>query len=106
MCSIACDLNRVAPRCEYPLAASGEDYESLLVNWLSEILYWTDGRRIALCEFHVHQIAPDRVSGVARGEPYDPSRHAARAIVKAVTYHQLKVAEEPGGWVAEVFLDV
>ena len=106
MCSISAELVNVRPRLEYPLAALGEDYESLLVNWLSEILYWTDGRQLALREFRVSHIEPTAVRGVARGEPRDPQRHPARVIVKAVTYHQLKVLEEADGWMAEVYLDI
>jgi SHS2 domain-containing protein len=106
MVSVAIDLSQVSPRQEYPLAAAGEDYESLLVNWLSEILYWTDGRQIALGEFQVNQIDATRVSGIGRGEPRDPERHPAKVIVKAVTYHQLRVIESPDGWQAEVYLDI
>jgi SHS2 domain-containing protein len=106
MVSIAIDLSQVSPRREYPLAAAGEDYESLLVNWLSEILYWTDGHQTVLGEFQVNQIEPTRVSGIGRGEPRDPERHPAKVIVKAVTYHQLKVIESPDGWQAEVYLDI
>lgn len=106
MCSISTELHDAKPRLEYPLAASGEDYESLLVNWLSEILYWTDGRQIAFREFHVAHIEPGAVSGVARGEPRSPERHPARVIVKAVTYHQLKVFQDADGWTAEVYLDI
>ncbi len=106
MCSISTELDNVRPRLDYPLAASGEDYESLLVNWLSEILYWVDGRQLALSEFHVSHIEPGAVRGIARGEPRDPRRHLARVIVKAVTYHQLKVLEDADGWVAEVYLDI
>ncbi len=106
MCSISTELQNVEPKSEYPLAASGQDYESLLVNWLSEILYWTDGRQLAFCEFHVGQIDPEMVTGIARGEPRSPERHPARVIVKAVTYHQLKVIQGPEGWVAEVYLDI
>ncbi len=106
MCSIAAEMENIQPRLEYPLAAAGEDYESLLVNWLSEILYWTDGHQLALREFHVHHIEPHGVTGIAVGEPRDPARHPAKVIVKAVTYHQLKVVEESSGWNAEVYLDI
>src|ERR1039458_4035648 len=45
MISIACEIEDVAPRTEYALSATGTDYESMLVNWLSEVLYWFDGKR-------------------------------------------------------------
>ena len=106
MVSIAVELDDISPRGEYPLAASGSDYESLLVNWLSEVLYWMDGERVAFRHFRVGDISPTRVSGVAMGEPWDRARHRAKLIVKAVTYHQLKVVQTPEGWCAEVYLDI
>jgi SHS2 domain-containing protein len=40
------------------------------------------------------------------GEPRDAARHRARLIVKAVTYHQLKIERRGGVWAAEVYLDI
>ena len=40
------------------------------------------------------------------GEPYAPARHDVRTEVKAVTYHQLSVTRQAGGWVARVILDL
>ena len=104
--SIALEIDRISPRVEYPLAAAGADYESLLVNWLGEVLYWMDGERLAFRRFRVSEITPIGVSGAAAGEPRDPARHLARLIVKGVTYHQLKVVETAEGWRAEVYLDI
>ena len=82
----------------YPIAATGEDRESLLVNWLNEVLYWMDGRRIVMRRFQVGQLTEKRVVGQGWGEPQDAGRHRARLIVKGVTYHQLKVvAQDPEG---------
>jgi SHS2 domain-containing protein len=106
MLSIAAELDDVSPRIDYPLQASGTDYESLLVNWLSEVLYWTDGKLVAFRKFRVDTITPTAVSAVGKGEPRDPARHRAKLIVKAVTYHQLRVIQTPDGWCAEVYLDI
>ena len=106
MVSIACEIEDVAPRIEYALSAAGTDYESLLVNWLSEVLYWFDGKRIALREFRVTHLAPDSIRAVAWGEPRDGQRHRSKLIVKAVTWHQLRIARNDGGWMADVYLDI
>ena len=106
MLSIACDLESISPKVEYPLTATGCDYESLLVNWLSEALYWFDGKRIALREFRVTHLEPDSIRALARGEPRTSERHRSKLIVKAVTWHQLKIAQIDRGWVAEVYLDI
>lgn len=104
--SIAAEVESVDPRHEYPLHATGADTESLLVAWLSEVLYWLDGKRIAFRRFRVLSISAVAVSGIGLGEPRDPGRHRAKLIVKAVTWHQLRVARENDQWVADVYLDV
>jgi len=68
MVSIACEIEDVVPRIEYALSATGTDYESLLVNWLGEVLCWFDGKRIAPREFRVKHLAPDSIRAAAWGE--------------------------------------
>ena len=104
--SVAIELDSVEPKRPFPIAAAGEDEESLLVNWLSEVLYYLDGRRVAMSRFQVDYLDAHWVSGKAFGEPRDPVRHPAKVIVKGVTYHQLKIAEEGGRWRADVYLDI
>jgi len=106
MLSIACELDDVAPKVEFAISATGADYESLLVNWLSEVLYWFDGMRIALREFQVTHLEPDSIRATAWGERRDVEHHRSKLIVKAVTWHQLKIAQTESGWMAEVYLDI
>ncbi len=104
--SIAVDTGRVESRDVYPIAAAGEDDESLLVNWLSEVLYYLDGRRVVMRHFQIEQVERFQVRGKALGEARDAERHPARLVVKGVTYHQLKITHDDKGWCAEVYLDV
>jgi len=110
MLSIAGELERVESREEFALGATAGDLEALLVNWLNEVLWWSDGKQIAFHEFHVQEMAhePDnvRIAAIGTGEPRDLARHRAKLIIKGVTYHQLKLVETLDSWVAEVFLDV
>jgi SHS2 domain-containing protein len=78
----------------------------LLVDWLNEVLYWFDGKRIAFRSFRVTEFRDTAIGAVGAGEPRDPERHRARLIVKAVTYHQLKIERRGGVWLAEVYLDI
>lgn len=41
-----------------------------------------------------------------RGERFDPTRHAFRGEIKAVTYHQLMVEDSSEGWRSRVIFDV
>ncbi|MBI4875784.1 MAG: archease [Acidobacteria bacterium] len=104
--AIMVELDDVEPRLVYPIAAAGEDHESLLVNWLSEVLYCSDAQRVVLRRFRILHLGPDRVAGQAWGEPRDPVRHRSNVMVKGITYHQLKIEQLAGGWQVQVFLDV
>jgi SHS2 domain-containing protein len=106
MLSIAGDPAAADPREERRLTVVSGDRESLMVDWLNEVLYWFDGRLFAFRDFRVESLTDDRIEAVGVGEPRDPERHRTRLIVKAVTYHQLVVAERDGAWIAEVYLDI
>jgi len=104
--SIILDPAEIRPLQSIDIAGEGADRESLLVNWLNEVLYYVDGRRMALSDFEIARLDDTRVECTARGEPRDRERHLPRRSVKAVTYHQLKIEQTGEGWVAEVFVDI
>ena len=104
--AIVVELDDIDPRIAYPIAASGDDDQSLLVNWLDEALYYLDARRIVLRRFRIEHFGDGRVAGQAWGEPRDPLKHRPKVIVKGVTYHQLKIEQRPDGCEVQVFLDI
>jgi SHS2 domain-containing protein len=103
---ITLDSSQIRPAQSVSLSADGIDYESLLVNWLNEVLYYVDGKRIALDTFEISQLNDTRIECIARGELRDLRKHPPRLVVKAVTYHQLKVQRTESRWIAEVYVDV
>ena len=104
--SIRAEVDDVAPRAEYPVAATGADSESLLVNFLSEVLYLVDGTPVALRAVRVKSLTETAIEAAGLGEPRDAARHRVKVIVKAVTYHQLKIEQAGENWSATVFLDI
>jgi SHS2 domain-containing protein len=106
MLSIAGDPLSAEPVQGFPLAVSSGDAESLMVDWLNEVLYWYDGKQVAFRDFRITELHDNSIEAIGIGEPRDPARHRAHLIVKAVTYHQLKVERRDGVWIAEVYLDI
>jgi protein archease len=104
--SIAAEPLTVEPREQYSIAVESGDPEALLVDWLNEVLYWFDGKRIAFREFRVARLSETAIDAVGIGEPRDSLRHPSHLVVKAVTYHQLKIEERGSQWIAEVYLDI
>jgi protein archease len=104
--SIILDPSGIRPMQTMSIPGAGEDLESLLVNWLNEVLYYVDGQRMALGEFAIARVSETSVDCVARGEPRNRERHPSRVVVKAATYHQLRVERTADSWVAEVYVDI
>jgi SHS2 domain-containing protein len=104
--SVAVESEGVEPRNVYPISVSGEDTESLLVNWLNEVIYYLDARRVVFARFEILHLNGREVRAEGYGEPWDPRRHRVKLVVKAATWHQLKVEQRDGRWVAQIFLDI
>ncbi len=106
MMSIAADIDAIQPARDIRISVEAGDYPDLLVNWLSEILYLFDSGRLAPAGFHVAEITPVHLRAVVRGEPREGGQHPWKLIIKAVTYHEIEVAERNGRWECKVYLDI
>jgi len=80
--------------------------ENLLVNWLSEILYFFDAEGRVFRDFDVQLIDGKSLTAVARGERFDRARHQVNVQVKAITYHQLVLEQTQEGWHSRVYVDI
>jgi SHS2 domain-containing protein len=84
---------------------SAGDPGGLLVDWLNEVLWLLEVGQAVVTGVRVERVGDGTASGevvLAAGGP-EPDG----TLVKAVTYHRLRVEPDPGGgWLAEVYLDV
>jgi SHS2 domain-containing protein len=100
------DLEAITPREGKPLRAEASDMPSLLVNWLSEILYLFDAEGWLFRDFQFSALTKQSLMAMARGERFDRRKHQVKLLVKAVTYHQLDLTETAEGWRAQVYVDI
>lgn len=100
------DLEVISLREELPIQVEGTDASSLLVNWLSEILYLHDAEGWLFRDFEIHSLDDHSLAALARGERFDRARHQAKLLVKAITYHQLALEQTAQGWRAQVYVDI
>jgi SHS2 domain-containing protein len=91
-----------APSATRKIEVEGVDRETLLVNWLNEILYLEQAHQLVCEGFHVDEIKNDRLC--ARVDTRERDR--SETHIKAVTFHNLKIRETAGGLEAEVVVDV
>lgn len=90
------------PSASEEIEVEGVDRESLLVNWLNEILYLEQARQLVCEEFHIAEIENRRLRAQIETRKCDRSQ----THIKAVTFHNLHIREVSGGLEAEVVLDV
>lgn len=103
MFDLMTDVSLVRPVGEVKVEVQAHDLGSLLVDWLSELLFLHEVDHAFFAEFVVAVEGLD-LRGTARGEEVDPGRHRLEAQVKAVTYHKLEVNPEEG--YATVIFDI
>ena len=90
------------PSATREIEVEGVDCESLLVNWLNEVLYLEQAHQLVCEQFHIDELKNHRLR--ARVETRECDRSYTH--IKAVTFHNLKIRETSEGLEAEVVLDV
>ena len=103
MFSLVADLGSVKPVGEIEVRLAAEDIPTLMLRWLSELLYIHETQRLLLAAFDV-QLDGTSLRGRARGEAIDKKRHELKLVIKAVTRHRLTVDPQKG--IAEVIFDI
>ena len=130
---VICVRSLMRPAAVRKLDVEAQDHEALAVDFLSRVLYIFAVDGFLLAEASVKVLAGGGQAGGGQGgggqggggqggggqsggrtailaelagETYDPGRHEIRTEVKAVTYHQIKIAPEGGRWVGRVILDL
>ncbi|MBN2387363.1 MAG: archease [Anaerolineales bacterium] len=89
------------PRVERTFDAAGPDSESLLVAFLSELIYFAEQEWLAFDTFDV-RLAKGRLEVKMAGAPLT----ALSKAIKAVTYHLLHIRESANGCEVEIVFDV
>ncbi len=78
------------------------DRESLLVNWLNELLFLTETERVLFVDYRIESLTDTVLVARVRGA------HApvTKAVVKAATYHDLRLVHDDAGWSTVITFDV
>jgi len=80
----------------------GRDRETLLVNWLNEILYLEQTQQEFYDHFLLSQVTDSHLHAQLYGRQLD---HSVTSL-KAVTFHNLNVKESQEGFEATIVIDV
>ena len=81
------------------------DYESLLMDFLSEVLFICEVEGLVFNHAEV-TIEGNSLTAVLDGEPFDRTRHAEGTEVKGISYSGLSITQGTNGYMLDILFDV
>ncbi len=94
---------RIKLKIKKKIKVSGKDNESLLYNFLEELLFLLDSKNFFLSKIKV-KISDLKLTAELWGDSV--KNYETKLDVKAVTYNQMKVEKKAGRWLVQVVIDV
>jgi len=103
--SLITELDDVEEGLHRDTELTAPDEESLLVEWLNELIYLFDAEHIIFKRFDITKLNNTQLKARSYGEKVDSSKHKLKTGVKAATYHMLKV-DKGDGCKVQVLFDI
>jgi len=104
--SLITELESVEEKLHLDLEVISEGRDSLLVEWLNELIYLFDAKHILFNRFDIESLTHNQLKATCYGEDFDPMKHKIKVGVKAATYHMLKLDKDGDGYKAQIILDI
>ena len=104
--SLITEPERIEEKLHLDLEISSEGRDSLLVEWLNELIYLFDVKHILFNRFDIGSLTHNNLKATCYGENFDPMRHKIKRGVKAATYHMLWLEKNSGGYKSQIIFDI
>ncbi|MFN3947334.1 MAG: archease [Aquificaceae bacterium] len=78
----------------------------LLADLINMALVLHDSQLFIASSCEVVELTPNYAKVKLVGSKYNPQEHEPKLVIKAATYHDLRVEKEGDTWVAEVIFDI
>jgi SHS2 domain-containing protein len=104
--SLITELESIDEKLHFNLRVRSQDRDSLLVEWLNELIYLFDAKHILVHRCDIEDLTHNQLKATCHGEAFDPMKHQIKRGIKAATYHMLKLDRNNGGYRAQVILDI
>lgn len=110
MYSLITDIEKISEKKVIGLQIKGISLEGLLVSYLNELIYIFDafnfiGKRIEIISSDFKTTNP-YINIKVFGEEFNPLIHERKLLIKAATYHNIKIDNINGRWLIEVIFDI
>lgn len=109
VCSAMVEPKTVSAKIKKILKMQNKDINTLLVDFLNELVYYKDAESLLLSKVKVKIVEKDgmyRLAAEAAGDKIDFHKHKLLADVKAATWHMFELQKKGKLWRAQVVLDI
>jgi SHS2 domain-containing protein len=106
MYSLMTGLDAVATKKTIDMSVEHQSPDGLLVSWLNELIFHFDAYGFIGKKIDIKEFSEKRISASIAGEEFDPERHEGRLLIKAATYHRLRIEKKNERWEISVIFDI
>jgi SHS2 domain-containing protein len=106
MYSLMTSLDAVAAEKTIDVSVESQSPDGLLVSWLNELIFHFDTYGFIGKKIYINEFSETRISANIAGEEFDPERHEGKLLIKAATYHQLRIEKKDERWEIRVIFDI
>ena len=104
--SLITELAGIKENIQREMKISSQDRESLLVEWLNDLLYIFDVEHIVFTRFEFDTLSEVELKTRCFGDKINPAKQKINREVKAATYHMLAINKENNGYKAQIIFDI
>ncbi len=106
MYSLITNLDSIKEKKTINVSVGSPSDDGLLVSWLNELIFNFDAYGFIGKKIEIKQFSDNRMVATVTGEEFDPERHEGKLLIKAATYHKLRIEKIDDMWEIDVIFDI
>ncbi|MCX7770369.1 MAG: archease [Proteobacteria bacterium] len=100
------DLESIEENIIKTVSIDAESYENLLIKWLNELIFLFDVEGFIGKRVKINNLNEKSLTAKIMGDLFDEKKHSQGILIKAATYHKLKLEKKNKVWSASILFDI
>ena len=106
MYSLITNLDSIKEKKTINVSVGSPSLDGLLVSWLNELIFNFDADGFIGKKIEIKQFSENKIKATVTGEEFDPERHEGKLLIKAATYHKLRIEKIDDMWEIDGIFDI
>jgi SHS2 domain-containing protein len=106
MYSLITNLPSIKEKKNISVSVVSHSLDGLLVSWLNELIFHFDAYGFIGKKIDIKEFSGGKISATVTGEEFDADRHEGKLLIKAATYHKLRIEKIDDSWEIDVIFDI